>query len=169
MKQYLERLAATADICGLLSLCYASPADEAFNDELPARLTRALRAAGFLHIEDEAARMSRCFGDSKDDLDLKLEYTRLFRGPVKAAAYPYESMNVEGEVMAKSTLSVLDCYREVGVAVSESFNDLPDHITVELEFVRYLCLKEMAAIKGGNVEDACPSGKPATPSPGTIF
>ncbi len=75
---------------------------------------------------------------------LEVEYNRLFYGPFAPLVYPYESvyLDVDGLVMGQSAVAVLQQYREVGLAVSPEFKDLPDHIVVELEFMAYLCAKE---------------------------
>ena len=83
-----------------------------------------------------------------------MEYTRLFRGPVKAEAYPYESIYIEGEVIGNSTLDVVRRYGEAGVAVADGFKDLPDHISAELEFMHYLCGRALDALERGANDEA---------------
>lgn len=39
-------------------------------------------------------------------------------------------------------LAIKACYQENGVDMSESFDDLPDHLCVELEFLQLLCFRE---------------------------
>ncbi|MDG6994867.1 MAG: molecular chaperone TorD family protein [Nitrososphaerota archaeon] len=84
---------------------------------------------------------------------LEYEYNRLFVGPGCLKCPPYESVHRKdrsefelGLVLGPSTNDVKKQYQESGLDISKSFRDLPDHITVELEFMYYLCLKEMKAI-----------------------
>lgn len=68
------------------------------------------------------------------------EYNRLFIGPGKLKAPPYESSyrNPEGLVMQKETLSVRRFYRQAGLAVREQGRYPDDHLAFELEFICYL-------------------------------
>jgi TorA maturation chaperone TorD len=63
------------------------------------------------------------------------EYNRLFL--VKPKAPPYETSFIS-----------------VGLIVSPSINELPDHIAIELEFMSFLCERELLAFKDGNDADA---------------
>ena len=83
---------------------------------------------------------------------LEYEYNRLFVGPGRLKCPPYESVHRKdrpefelGLVLGPSTNDVKKQYQESGLDISKSFRDLPDHIAVELEFMYYLCLKEMKA------------------------
>lgn len=68
------------------------------------------------------------------------EYNRLFIGPGKLKAPPYESSyrNPDGLVMQKETLAVRQFYRQAGLAVREQGRYPDDHLAFELEFVCYL-------------------------------
>ncbi|MGC8661938.1 MAG: TorD/DmsD family molecular chaperone [Nitrososphaeria archaeon] len=88
--------------------------------------------------------------DMPADTDrLEIEYNRLFVGPGHVPCPPYESvyrkdrpLMERGLVMGPSTIDVQKRYGEAGLQKSKDFKDLPDHIAVELEFMRYLCAKE---------------------------
>lgn len=70
---------------------------------------------------------------------IAVEYTRLFKTAIPyVSCSPYESMYREDVIMGHSTLSVLDFYSKAGLNVIEKFQDLPDHVAVELEFLYYL-------------------------------
>ena len=45
--------------------------------------------------------------------------------------------------MGEAAADVLRRYAEEGLGLSPSFKDLPDHVAVELEFMAYLCYKEL--------------------------
>ncbi len=82
--------------------------------------------------------------------ELEIEYNRLFVGPGKVPCSPYESVHrvdrpeMElGLVLGPSTLEVKRMYAEAGVSPAKGFRDLPDHIAVELEFMYFLCGREL--------------------------
>lgn len=85
---------------------------------------------------------------------LAKEYTRLFRGPVKALVYPYESMHINGEVFGASTHDIMKLYTEAGLMVSPAFKDLPDHICAELEFVYFLCARQEESLHRDNAGES---------------
>lgn len=75
---------------------------------------------------------------------LRVEHTRLFDGPGKHPCPPYESVYRDadadqkyGPVMGPSTETVRHWYAEYGLTAG-SWNDLPDHVAVELEFAGWL-------------------------------
>ena len=68
------------------------------------------------------------------------EYNKLFVGPGKLLASPFESSyrNKLGIVMQEETLAVRNFYKKVGVEVKQK-NGIPDdHLVLELEFICYL-------------------------------
>jgi TorA maturation chaperone TorD len=67
-------------------------------------------------------------------------------------APPYGSIYLDGErrVMGDSTMEVIRQYEEAGLSGNKDFHDLPDHITVELEFMSYLVYKAVEAAENGN-------------------
>ena len=89
------------------------------------------------------------------DIDLlRVDYARLFVGPYELFAPPYGSVYLEGDrrVMGESTMDAIDWYRNAGLDISKNFQDPPDHIAVELEFVYFLIFKEMESISNLDVE-----------------
>ena len=84
-----------------------------------------------------------------DPEKLEIEYNRLFVGPGHVPCPPYESvyrkdrpLMERGLVMGPSTIDVQKRYAKAGLEKSRDFKDLPDHIAVELEFMKYLCIRE---------------------------
>lgn len=72
------------------------------------------------------------------------EYNRLFVGPGKLLAPPYESAyrNAQGLVMQEETLLVRQFYLQAGIEVSNK-NTIPDdHLGLEFEFICYLLARE---------------------------
>lgn len=86
----------------------------------------------FMKAEKDASRVYDLLCD---------EYTRLFLGPVPAM-FPYESMYVDGSMMAKSLLRVKKEYRRAGLSKAKGYPEPEDHIALELGFMGYLCQKQ---------------------------
>jgi TorA maturation chaperone TorD len=84
------------------------------------------------------------------------DYARLFLGPFSTIAPPYGSVYLDptNRVMGSSTAHVRDCYLETGLDISEDCGEAPDHISVELEFMHFLCIKEAEAANEGDLEAA---------------
>jgi TorA maturation chaperone TorD len=121
---------ARADLCRFLAACYYEPCVD-FVEE---RLFDSMRAAAERldpELAERVRRLGEAFSDDYLD-DLLVDYTRLFLGPVRALAQPYGSVWTNGEK------PVLSMYAEAGFEIDESFRDLPDHITAELEFLYVL-------------------------------
>lgn len=72
--------------------------------------------------------------------DLKIEHAKLFVGPFDVLVPPYSSIYLHKgrTVYGESTLEALNMYNEAGIEMSTDFKDLPDHISVELEFIYFL-------------------------------
>lgn len=149
----LESLAARCEVYGLLSRAYYGPADGFLPEGFAARLPAALTALGLPPAPEDLTALEAAAGTS-GPLEMAVEYTRLFRGPVKAQAYPYESIYTEGQVVGESTQDVLRRYSEAGVSLAGDFKDLPDHIAAELEFMHYLCAREFEAGQAQDWEEA---------------
>lgn len=75
-----------------------------------------------------------------DLLELEYDFNRLFVGPNKLEASPYESsyLNMEKAVMQSETLAVRRFYEMVGLEVANKNVDPDDHLALELEFICYL-------------------------------
>ncbi|MFZ5627018.1 MAG: TorD/DmsD family molecular chaperone [Bacillota bacterium] len=74
------------------------------------------------------------------DSNAVYEFNRLFVGPGKLVAPPYESAyrNPEGLLMQQETLEVRECYRNMGLAVQNKNCEPDDFIGLEAEFACYL-------------------------------
>ena len=82
-------------------------------------------------------------GFARPEEGLEAEYARLFVGPGRPIAHPYESVHREGQVMGDCTLTVRSLYTDEGLASDPDL--LPDHVAVELEFMAHLAQKEAEA------------------------
>lgn len=141
---------AEAQIYRVLSHMYGSPEDGLPRADLLAALRGAASALEPEWAGEALEEFEVCLAGPVDAMELAMEYVRLFRGPVRALVYPYESMHVDGEVMGPSTLDAVERYREAGLGVSEGFRDLPDHISTELEFMYYLASMEQRCLDEGD-------------------
>ena len=89
--------------------------------------------------------------------ELILEYSRLFLGPFEVLAPPFGSVYLNPNkkmVMDETTNDVVDLYLRAGLDVDENFNNLPDHITAELEFMHYLYFQLHAALSEDKKDQA---------------
>lgn len=92
--------------------------------------------------------------DWQDDQlsELKRDYARLFIGPGKLLAAPWESVyrSVEGLIFEQQTLEVRQFYRRYGMTTPNPKKEPEDHIGLELLFVAHLCALGLQAIEQGN-------------------
>lgn len=89
-------------------------------------------------------------------LELEVEYNRLFVGPAKLVAPPYESYYASaspegkgGRLRTADEFAVRHAYEAAGYAMPDAFVDLPDHIALELDFLALLVRDEAAAWEAG--------------------
>ena len=91
--------------------------------------------------------------------ELAVEYTRLFLGPGKHIS-PHESVhhqrddNQWGKLWGKSTAEVKKFIESTGLDYIEDFKGLPDHISVEFEFMQKLTLHEKKAWREADADKA---------------
>ncbi len=136
---------ARVDLWRYVAACYYEPT-EAFAEE---HLFDSMVAAAGL-LDDELAACACRLRDAfvADDLQtLLVDYTRLFLGPMLPLARPYGSFWLTGDhtVMQESTQAVLDLYEQGGFDIDDTFQELPDHVAVELEFVYQLAFRQHQA------------------------
>ena len=90
-----------------------------------------------------------------DDIDsLIIDYTKLFVGPYGLLAPPYGSMYLEDNdrVMGDSTIEARNRYEEEGLDIC--LKEVPDHITIEMEFMYFLIFKEIEATNNNDSNNA---------------
>ena len=138
-----------------LAACFYLPKKELLAaEQLLGNLTQNLQ-----EICPDAVQFSRKMEESFEaytEEELTVEYSRLFVGPFGLKAPPYGSIYLDNErtVMGPSTMETIQFYEKEGLARDESFNELPDHIAVELEFMYFLIFKEAEALQKGESERA---------------
>lgn len=73
-------------------------------------------------------------------MDLEFDFNRLFVGPNRLEASPYESTyrNKERAVMQNETLAVRRFYETAGLVLQKKNKYPDDHLALELEFICYL-------------------------------
>lgn len=61
---------------------------------------------------------------------------------------PYGSLftAIDSEKRLEEMLAIKEFYQSHGVDIADSFDDLPDHLCVELEFMQLLCFREREAV-----------------------
>lgn len=91
--------------------------------------------------------LSSGFLKTPDDESLKSDYMKLFVGPYKLLAPPWESVyrSAFHLVCQEPFLEVRKLYREAGLVLNKDFLD--DHIGIELEFMSYLTKNNMNELK----------------------
>ncbi|MBW2042900.1 MAG: molecular chaperone TorD family protein [Deltaproteobacteria bacterium] len=96
-----------------------------------------------------AAGLPEAFTSAGGMEPLKVDYSRLFVGPFLLPAPPYGSVYLESRrrIMGDSTMDVLEHYREMGMAMAETFKDAPDHVSAELEFMHALVCRQAEALR----------------------
>jgi TorA maturation chaperone TorD len=91
--------------------------------------------------------------------DLAVEYARLFLGPDKHIS-PHESVHHErdggdwGALWGKSTVEVKKFIESAGLEYQSEYSGLPDHISVELEFMQQAAGREAQAWESNDSEGA---------------
>jgi len=88
--------------------------------------------------------------------DLLVDYSRLFVGPFELLAPPYGSVYLEEgkRIMGDSTIEVRNFYEKMGLKFLEDFKDMPDHISVELEFISFLIVTRINAFESNDTNRA---------------
>ena len=82
--------------------------------------------------------------------EMAVEYTRLFLGPGKHVS-PHESVHLQrddagqGQLWGESTVEVKKFIESAGLDYTSEYKGLPDHISVELEFMQQVTLREEQA------------------------
>lgn len=86
--------------------------------------------------------------------EIKVEYARLFFGPKRIPASPYESVyrTVKKHMFGETTIQVRRLYENAGLEIEKKNNVPDDFIGFELEFMYYLSYETVKAIKDENEE-----------------
>lgn len=154
MSDYVpDEATAREDLCRFLSACYYEPAPEFAEEKLFNSMEVAARR---LHpdLGQQAHRLGDTFA-AHDLQTLLVDYTRLFIGPAQVLAKPYGSfwLSQQSNPEPDPAAALLDLYREGGFEIDESFQELPDHVAVELEFLYLLNFSSNPARAAGRMDE----------------
>ena len=147
----MSELSATRrDVYSCLSICFDYPSELIIGDASVHTITKTLQSPARMCTEEclagDARRFSRALREANNLLDLEVEYSRLFLGPFKPALYPSESIFLGRNSRESADAECADrVFLREALALSSEFKDVPDHISVEFEFMSHLCCREIEA------------------------
>ena len=153
-EELIQKETYRASCYRLLSACYCKPGEEFTEEGLVKNLIAALEpicndAVPFAREMDEAL-------SGYTNTEILIDFSKLFIGPQKLLAAPYGSVYLEGgrQIMGDTTIDAVKFYREAGVEMDrDEQKDMPDHISVELEFMYYLINKGIEAYQNSDEEE----------------
>ncbi|MFO0752329.1 MAG: molecular chaperone TorD family protein [Thermodesulfovibrionales bacterium] len=103
-----------------------------------------------------AAYLSEAERISPETLEsIEFEYNRLFVGPARLVAPPYESVyrTEHRLVMGDTTLAVRNAYHEIGFRMTLEAREPDDHISAELTYLSLLQSRCLQAIERGEAQE----------------
>ena len=126
----------------------ASLAAEGVFDEMPLGIEQPF-------VQDGLTLLQIWANEHKDGLSeeafdsIRFDYTRLFIGPNKVLAPPWESVyfNETRSIFQEQTLEVRDWYRRFGLESVKIHKEPDDHIGLELAFLSHLAGQASAALE----------------------
>lgn len=159
-RDWLPLLTGEALVCGLLGrLLYAEPdqawlqtlAAEAVFDDIPFGADQPEVVAG-LELLQAWGQEHRAGLSDEDFASLRGDYARLFQGPGKLLAAPWESaqMTAERQLFQGPTLQVRGWYRRFGLEAARLHTEPDDHIGLELSFLAHLAQLGLEALAQGD-------------------
>lgn len=144
-----------SNIYGLLATVYRQEITSDFLGQIRApQFLGALSVLGVVGIDDLIQKPGAELLE-----DLAVEYSYLFLGPGKHVS-PHESVHHQredgqwGKLWGASTVEVKKFIEATGLSYSDDFKGLPDHISVEFEFMQQLTLREEQAWKDEDTDRA---------------
>lgn len=149
-----DEVIARAQVYGLLAAIFRTEPEEAFLDEIKdPRFSGVLHDLG-INLGDEFYKVP----SPQLVEDLAIEFTKLFLGPDTHIS-PHESIFVQatvgsGGLWGEVTVKVKKFIESAGFDYYTEFTGLPDHISVELEFMQKLANTEAELLANGEVERA---------------
>ncbi len=122
-----------------------------YRQEPSAALLRRIREPRFSEaLAGAGVRLDKDFLERPEDellLDLAVEYTRLFIGPGRHVS-PHESVHRNGgggSLWGEATAEVLSFIEACGFRYKSAYHGIPDHIGVEMEFMKEIVAREARA------------------------
>jgi TorA maturation chaperone TorD len=154
MKEKVEGARIRSNIYGFLS--------SMFREEITAERLRQIKDPAVKDVLTEMGVQYEIFSQKdQDELleDLAVEYARLFLGPDKHIS-PHESIHHQrddgdwGGHWGGSTVDVKKFIETAGLEYKEEYSGMPDHISVELDFMKEAAGREARAIEEKDWEGA---------------
>lgn len=155
----LNRVAARAALYSLLAQALNYPDRDLVQSlcrgDYPGEILDALDVLGLTGLKGCLETLQIEYDPNADKeallLEMEKDYTWMcFASKPRRLVYLFESVYNEGKLYDESTFSIARLYYEAGLKVEEDFRLPPDHIAVELEFMSFLCFKEMEGIRAGD-------------------
>lgn len=134
-----------------LARAFAIPGEAAMREAMRGALASDLRELVAFRGATAAAwvdRLEKEMAALEEDSALEVVYARLFLVPgdrhpsLNTAAY------LDGAIAGGSMHQMIECYAACGLQAHSGFRDLPDHVTVQLEFVAWLYAARETARSG---------------------
>ncbi len=145
-KDMAEVAKQRSNVYGLLATIY--------HKEITKELLKQIKHPKFLEVlSDQGVKLENdILQRPENELieDLAVEYARLFLGPAKHIS-PHESIHRDtgdgdwGQFWGKSTVEVKKFIETAGLEYKSEYTGLPDHISVELEFMQKVSRREAQA------------------------
>jgi DMSO reductase family type II enzyme chaperone len=150
-----EAASARAVLYRLAAQAFRHP-DESWRpawDEIAAGVGAALAALPASRARTELAdAFDLAWAASCDSSRVREDHARLIGHSPRAGATPYETewTGAAGELLQYHLLADLaGFYRAFGLELAQGCDERADHLSIELCFMQFLCLKEAAAEEGG--------------------
>ena len=133
-----------------------------FREEINAERLRQIKGPVIQEVLSEmGVQYEIFFQDNQDQLleDLAVEYARLFLGPDKHIS-PHESVHHQrddgdwGTHWGGSTVDVKKFIETAGLKYKQEYTGMPDHISVELDFMKEAAEREAQALEEKDWEGA---------------
>lgn len=137
----------------LLGACFYEPEKQLFMEEQVCENLVHILEQSSLGAAKAANEMSLALVNYSQE-QLSIDHAALFVGPFELIAAPYGSVFKEKnrQLMGKTTVDVMKFYADAGLAVDEK--EPPDHISIELEFMYFLCMNEAEAVSSNSPLEA---------------
>lgn len=86
---------------------------------------------------------------------LEVEFLQTFGHTISKECPPYEGEYGQAHIfqMSQNLADIAGFYGAFGLELDPGFMDRSDHLTLELEFMQFLCLKEAYGLKKGHPEE----------------
>lgn len=134
----IKKIEDKANIYKVLSVLYKQPTEEIeyYLEHLQTSIENVYPS--LKELAEQLLTEYKLYGN--DLTKLKIDHAKLFVGPFDLLAPPYSSIYLnEGRlVFGESTMEALSLYKQAGIEMAKDFKNVPDSISVELEFIYYL-------------------------------